>query len=75
MFHRNLDRVRPRLPGTFARAALETSVLSCFTENQVDCSSEESPLMKLVEKWVNYYPSLRNSKRDKYLLADIATQG
>ena len=41
----------------------------------MDCSEDESLLMRLVEKWVNYYPSLRNSKRDRYILADIVLQG
>lgn len=74
LFHRNLDRVRPCLPGTFARAALETAVVGCFVDHQVDCSGEESPLLRLVEQWVNFYPSLRNAKRDRYLLNEIVLQ-
>jgi hypothetical protein len=74
LFHRNLDRVRPCLPGSIARAALEAAIVSCFVENHVDCSGEESPLAELVEQWVNFYPSLRNAKRDRYLLSTIVLQ-
>lgn len=40
----------------------------------MDCSGEESPLIELVEQWVNFYPSLRNAKRDRYLLSSIVLQ-
>ena len=74
MFHRNLDRVRPRLPGSFAHAALEAAVVGCFVENQVDCSEEQSPLVDLIQGWVNFYPGLRAARREKRLLADAVLQ-
>lgn len=74
MFHRNLDRARPHLPGSFAHAALEAAVISCFVENQVDCSEEESPLVDLIQGWVNFYPGLRAARREKRLLAEAVLQ-
>jgi hypothetical protein len=74
MFHRNLDRVRPQLQGSFAQAALETAVVTALVENQVECAEETSPLIDLVQGWVNFYPSLRSNRRDKYLLAEVVLQ-
>ncbi len=74
LFHRCLDRVRPLLHGTFAQSALETAVISCFLEHGVDCSAEKSILIRLIEQWVNYYPSLRNAKRDCYIFSEIVLQ-
>jgi hypothetical protein len=74
LFHHCLDRVRPCLPGTFAQSALETAVISSFLEHGVDCTGEGSILIRLVEQWVNFYPSLRNARRECYLLSDIVLQ-
>lgn len=74
MFHRNLDRIRPHLLGTFAQAALETTVVTALVENQVDCAEETSPLIDLIQGWVNFYPSLRSNKRDKYIVGDVVLQ-
>ena len=45
-----------------------------YIENQIDFAEEEEWLAEMVHNWVNFYPTIRSARRDKYLLCQLVLQ-
>lgn len=72
MIHKNIDRCLDLLPGTFAQNSLKLAYISLCIENQIEPEGTTSPLLDLINGWINYYPSLKG--RAKVAIGEIVLQ-
>lgn len=72
MIHKNVDRCLDLLPGSFAQNSLKLAYTVLCVENQIEIQENLSPLLTLINGWVNYYPSLKG--RDKIMVGEIVLQ-
>ena len=72
MIHKNLDRCLNLLPGSLAQNSLKSAYTVLCIENQIEVEEGMSPLLQLIQGWINYYPTIKG--REKVLLGEMVLQ-
>lgn len=72
MIHKNIENVLEILPGSFAQASLSLAYASLCIENQIEVHENISPLLPLINGWINFYPSIK--RKNKVLFGELVLQ-
>lgn len=49
-------------------------MVTSYIDNQIDFTEEEEWLVDIVHNWVNFYPTIRSTRREKYLVCRLVLQ-